>query len=63
MANKVIKVTIDEATGEFNVDLTGFEGQGCDDVIKAFAEIGEVTKELHKPEYNRPIKTTLTRGK
>lgn len=60
---KSIKVEIDEGTGEFNVDLTGFEGKGCDDIIKAFAEIGEVTKEIHKPEYNRPIRNVLRRGK
>ena len=60
---KAIKVVIDEATGEFSVDLTGFEGQGCDDIIKAFAEVGDVTKELHKPEYNRPVKNTVQRGR
>ena len=59
---QVIKVEIDEKTGAFNVDLTGFAGKGCDDVIKAFAEVGEVTREIHKPEYNRPVKTTLQRG-
>lgn len=60
---QVIKIEIDEKTGEFNVDLTGFNGKGCDDVIKAFAEVGEVTRELHKPEYNRPVKTNVQLGR
>ena len=47
---KIIKVNIDE-TGNFSVDLTGFNGSGCADIIKMFASIGEVTKETHKPEW------------
>ena len=60
---KTIVVEIDEGSGGFTVDLTGFEGKGCDDIIKAFAEVGDVTKEIHKPEYNRPQKTQLKAGR
>ena len=54
---KVITVTIDQGTehlnnaGAFNVDLTGFEGQGCDMIIKAFEGVGEATRTVHKPEW------------
>ena len=60
---KTVTITIDESTGDFNVDLTGFQGQGCDDIIKACAEVGEVTKEVHKPEYNRPLQNVQRAGK
>lgn len=49
---KTIKVEVDPGTGEFSVDLTGYQGKGCDDIIKAFAEVGTVTKEVHKAEFN-----------
>jgi len=58
---KIIKVEIDE-TGGFSVDLTGFQGQGCGDVIKAFANIGEITKEVHKPEWKATQKTYQKAG-
>jgi hypothetical protein len=54
---KIITVTIDSGTeqlnnaGAFTVDLTGFNGQGCDAVIKAFEGVGEATKTVHKPEW------------
>lgn len=49
---KIIKIELDPGSGEFNVDLTGYHGKGCDDIIKAFAEVGAMTKEIHKHEYN-----------
>ena len=60
---QIIKVTVDDATGEFAVDLTGFQGQGCDDIIKAFGEIGEIKTHTHKPEFNTRIVNTLKLGK
>jgi len=60
---KTVTVTIDEGSGDFSVDLTGFQGKGCDAIIKAFAEIGDVTKEIHKPEYNRPLQTQVKAGR
>lgn len=53
---KIITVEIDENTGDFAIDLTGFQGRGCADIIKAFAEVGQVTEELHKTEYNQQAK-------
>ena len=46
-----VTVEVNDADGSFSVDLTGFEGKGCDAVIKAFAEIAEPTKVVEKPEY------------
>ena len=57
---KTGKITIDEK-GNFSVDLTGFEGQGCDDIIKACAEIGDITKEVHKREYFTASKAQITK--
>jgi hypothetical protein len=50
MARKIV-VELDEETSEFSVDLTGFNGQGCADITKAFGEIGSVTKDVKKPEF------------
>lgn len=61
MAGEIIKVTVDDSTGEFDVDLTGFHGQGCDSIIKAFGEIGKTTKHIHKPEFNAVQKQQITR--
>lgn len=52
-------VTVDlelNGTGEFSVDLIGFQGKGCADVQAAFAELGKVTKDIKKPEFKQ---TTL----
>ncbi len=51
MSQKIVTVTVDDASGAFEVDLTGFQGIGCDAVIKAFAELGETTTVIEKPEY------------
>ena len=48
---KVVKVTLDPETAEFSVDNTGFQGKGCDDIVRIFGELGSITKEIHKPEY------------
>lgn len=47
---KLIEVEIDE-DGNFSVDLTGFNGKGCSDVMKAFDGLGATTKAIKKPEY------------
>jgi hypothetical protein len=61
MASEIIKVTVDDLTGEFDVDLTGFHGHGCDAVIKAFSEIGKIKTHIHKPEFNAIQKQQITR--
>ena len=58
---KIVKVVIDE-TGGFSVDLTGFQGQGCGDIIKVFSNIGAVTKETHKPEWKASQKINQKAG-
>ena len=52
---KIVKVTVDDSNGEFDVDLTGFHGVGCDDIIKALGELGEVKTQIAKPEYRQII--------
>ena len=59
---KLIKVLIDPETSGFSVDLTGFHGQGCDAVVKAFASIGTVTKEIHKPEWKETSRQQVSTG-
>lgn len=53
---KIATFTIDEH-GNVESDLAGYHGQGChavqDLVSKALG--GEVTKEVRKPEFNKPL--------
>jgi hypothetical protein len=60
---KMIKIVIDESDASFSVDLTGFHGQGCDDIVKLFAEIGETTKVISKPEYRETNLTSVKVGR
>ena len=57
---QIVKVTVDDATGEFEVNLTGFVGHGCDAIIQAFAELGEMKTHIHKPEYKVTSKVVKT---
>ncbi len=57
---EVIKINVDENTGEFDVDLTGFHGKNCDDIIKAFGTVGEITTHIHKPEFREVDKKLVT---
>lgn len=50
---KLVTILLDEETGQFSVDLTGFHGKGCADVIKMFDGLGEKTKDIKKPEYKQ----------
>lgn len=55
MALKIITITIDEE-GDQTVDLTGYHGKGCDAVADVFGRaLGETTKVVHKPEFNKPL--------
>jgi hypothetical protein len=60
---KIIKVELDTETAEFTVDLTGFQGQGCGDIIKAFSAIGDISKEIHKPEFKTVTKNAQVAGR
>ena len=62
MAGELIRITIDDNTGESSVDLQGFHGKGCAAVIKAFGEIGEITSEIHKPEFNQVQTQKVAQG-
>jgi len=51
---KVITVEIAPDGNSFDVDLTGFHGKGCKDVLKVFANIGGKAKsEGTKPEFRQ----------
>jgi len=58
---QIVKVTVDDNTGEFDVDLTGFHGKGCDAIIAACGELGEIKTHIHKSEYNEKEKVTIGR--
>lgn len=53
MSQQIVTVTVDDTSGAFEVDLTGFQGIGCDAVIKAFAKLGEAKTVIEKPEYKQ----------
>ena len=55
---QIVKITVDDSNGEFEVDLTGYTGIGCDAIIKAFGELGEITSHIHKPEYKQTATTS-----
>jgi hypothetical protein len=59
---KIVKVSVDDATGEFDVDLTGFHGVGCDDIVKALGELGEIKTQIAKPEYREITKRFVKAG-
>lgn len=51
MKTQTIIVTVHE-DASFDVDLNGFEGQGCDAIAKAFTDaLGSETSHTHKPEW------------
>ena len=47
---KLINIAID-AEGNFSIDLTGFHGKGCADVMRAFDGIGKRVVDRKKPEF------------
>lgn len=57
---QIVKITVDDSNGAFDVDLTGYQGQGCDAIIEAFGQIGEITSHVHKPEYRATATTART---
>jgi hypothetical protein len=48
---KIVTVDIDLENGNFSVDLTGFQGKGCEDVQRVFDAVGKRTKDIKKPEF------------
>lgn len=54
MANKIVTIEIDEATGDQTVDLAGYQGKGCAAVQAVFERaIGKSVKVVRKPEYTQ----------
>jgi len=52
---KEIEVTIDK-DGETNIDLKGFQGRGCQDVMDKLTRVlGKKTKIEKKPEYDKEV--------
>lgn len=51
MADKDITITVFDDDASVQVDLNGFQGTGCSDVLKAFKELGKLKLEKKKPEY------------
>jgi hypothetical protein len=50
MKEKTVTIEIDEQ-GNSSIDLEGFQGKGCGDVVKAFQGSDAVTKSQLKREF------------
>jgi hypothetical protein len=57
---QIVKITVDDNTGEFDVDVTGYRGKGCDAIIQACGELGKIKTHIHKSEYAEKEKVTRT---
>ncbi len=59
MALKIITVEIDLDTAESTVETTGFQGRGCEAIVKGIAaSLGDSNATItHKREYNAPTLT------
>ena len=59
MALKIITVEIDLDTAESTVETTGFQGKGCEAIVKGIAAaLGDSNATItHKREYNAPTLT------
>lgn len=60
---KTIKIALDLDSQEMSVDLDGFHGIGCAAITKGFEELGEVTKDIKKPEYKQKAKACIVAQK
>lgn len=61
MAVRKVKVILDTETAQFSVDLTGFNGKGCADVVKMFDGLGDKTKDIRKPEFKQLTCNTVSK--
>jgi hypothetical protein len=59
MALKIITVEIDLDTAESTVETTGFQGRGCEAIVRGIAAaLGDSNAAItHKREYNAPTLT------
>jgi hypothetical protein len=63
MPERIIEMEIDNATGDFELKLSGFKGKGCKDVAKAFEKLGTVKAEETTTEYHeQPTTTSVKTG-
>jgi len=62
MANEIIKITMDNETGEIEIEAIGFKGKVCstkiDFLIKSL--MGDAPKVKYKPEYHQTETTKST---
>lgn len=58
---KLITIRIDEKTGKSSIDLAGYHGVGCADVMKAFDGLGTVSKDDKKPEFKQKTINTVSK--
>ena len=67
MAMKIVTLTIDDITAESTVETSGFQGRGCETIVKGIAAaLGDTTSTIsHTREYNAPTLTSnrLNQGK
>ena len=56
---KIITLTLDDATAESTVETSGFQGRGCEAIVKGIAAaLGDSNATItHKREYNAPTLT------
>lgn len=66
MKGEMLRIEIDEATGEVTVTAGGFVGTGCSAVTDAIAKaLGTTVEEKKLPEYHKTatVKKTNTTGR
>ena len=54
---RTVTITIDEDTSEVSIDLEGYHGKGCAEVMQALQRGGDTLTETHKPEWNETMTT------
>lgn len=63
---KIITASIDDITGDVEVELDGYKGKGCSAIQDVFGRaLGTTTKRVKKSEYNAPTteKNLRTQGR
>jgi hypothetical protein len=58
--DREITITVFDDDASTTVDLNGFHGTGCADVLKAFKELGKTRVDKKKPEYMKRTNSVLT---
>jgi hypothetical protein len=59
---KIVTASIDETTGDIEVELDGYRGKGCSAIQDVFGKaLGTTTKRVKKRDYNEATVTTNLR--